>query len=73
MPIRHFNGKVRSMYVATIVRDKKSRQLFVRLGKSTQEGGNVELVDTLNGNDLKELKDRAERLITELSQKEKEA
>jgi hypothetical protein len=61
------------MYVATIVRDKKSRQLFVRLGKSTQDGGNVELVDTLNGSDLKELKDRAERLLGELTQKEKEA
>lgn len=58
------------MYVATIVRDKKSRLLFIRLGKSTQDGGNVELVDSLNGTDLKELKDRAERLLAELTRKE---
>lgn len=58
------------MYVASIVRDKKSGKLFVRLGKSTQDGGNVELIDTLNGTDLKELKDRAERFVNELNAKE---
>lgn len=58
------------MYVASIVRDKRSGEVFIRLGKSTQDGGNVELIDTLNGTDLKELKDRAERFVSELGAKE---
>ncbi|MEY4745201.1 MAG: hypothetical protein RL272_1146 [Candidatus Parcubacteria bacterium] len=54
------------MYVATIVRDKKDGRIHVRLGKTAQDGGNVEVVDVLNGAELKELKDRAERFVQEL-------
>lgn len=54
------------MYVATVVRDKKNGRLHVRLGKAAQNGGDVEVVDVLNGSDLKELKDRAEKFVLEL-------
>ncbi len=54
------------MYVATIVRDKRDGRVHVRIGKAPQNGGNVEVVDILNGTDLKELKDRAERFVEEL-------
>ncbi len=58
------------MYVATIVRDKKDGRIHVRIGKKPQEGGNVEIVDVLNGADLKELKERAERYARELGKKD---
>jgi hypothetical protein len=54
------------MYVATIVRDKRSGRIHVRFGKAAQDGGNVEVIDLLNGTDLKELKDRAEKFMLEL-------
>lgn len=57
------------MYVATVIRDKKTGRLHVRLGKDPQKEGEVELVDILNGDDLKELKDRAERLVLDLEAK----
>ena len=57
------------MYVATVIRDKKTRRLHVRLGKKPQKDGNVELVDILNGDDLKELKDRAELFVLDLEAK----
>lgn len=57
------------MYVATIVRDKRDGRIHVRLGKSTQDGGNVEVVDVLNGTELKELKERAERFVKDLEQR----
>ena len=41
----------------------------MRLGEQAQEGGDVTIVDVLNGKDLKELKDRAERFVKELEEK----
>ncbi|HTK04111.1 MAG TPA: hypothetical protein VL500_00860 [Candidatus Eisenbacteria bacterium] len=57
------------MHVATIVRDKKSGRLHVRFGKKAQDGGDITIVDVLNGMDLKELKDRAERFVKELEER----
>ena len=57
------------MHVATIVRDKAGRH-HVRLGKKAQAGGEVEVIETLNGSDIKELKRRAERFIQELEEKQ---
>lgn len=57
------------MYVATVVRDKKDGRIHVRLGKTPQNGGNVEVIDVLNGTDLKELKDRAERYAKGLEER----
>lgn len=57
------------MHVATIVRDGKTGRLHVRLGKKAQDGGDVTIVDVLNGTDLKELKDRAERFVKELERR----
>ncbi len=57
------------MNVATIVRDDRGN-LFIRLGKRPQTGGNVTVIDTLSGVDLVELKHRAERFVQELSEKE---
>lgn len=57
------------MIVATIVRDKKDGRIHVRIGKKPQDGGNVEVIDVLNGTDLKELKDRAERYVKNLAER----
>ena len=56
------------MHVATIVRDKTGR-LYVRFGKQAQDGGDVKVIDVLNGTDLKELKERAERFVKELGER----
>lgn len=55
------------MHVATIVRDKTGR-IHVRLGTKAQNGGDVTVVDVLNGTDLKELKERVERFVRELKE-----
>jgi len=57
------------MHVATIVRDKKSGRLHVRFGNKAQDGGEITIIDVLNGMDLKELKDRAERFVKELEER----
>ena len=54
------------MHIATIVKDKKSGQLHVRFGRQAQDGGDVTIVDVLNGTDLKELKDRVERFVKDI-------
>ncbi|HTM68373.1 MAG TPA: hypothetical protein VL426_03670 [Candidatus Binatia bacterium] len=56
------------MHVATIVRDKAGRH-HVRFGEKAQDGGDVTVIDVLNGTDLKELKDRAERFVKELEER----
>jgi hypothetical protein len=57
------------MYVATVIKEKKNGHYHVRIGKKPQVGGDVDVIDVLNGADLKELKDRAERLVSELIEK----
>lgn len=56
------------MHVATIVRDKAGRH-HVRLGRKAQDGGDVEVIETLNGSDIKELARRAERFVKELEER----
>ncbi len=48
------------MLVATVVRDKKTAKIYVRYAASAQTGGDVEVVEVLNGTDRTELEQRAE-------------
>ena len=54
------------MYVATIVRDKKTGRIYVRIGDKPQTGGNVEIIDVLNGADQEELSRRAKNYVENL-------
>ncbi len=56
------------MYVATIVRDKRGKY-YVRIATAPQTGGDVTVIDVLNGTDRDELERRARRYAEELSAK----
>ncbi len=47
------------MFIATIVRNRKNGKIYVRYGDKPQTGGDVDVVDLLNGGDKDELKLRA--------------
>lgn len=57
------------MHVATIIRDNKTGRIHVRIGKAAQSDGDVTVIDVLNGADLRELKSRAERFVTDLEKR----
>lgn len=58
--------KEKDMLVATIVRDRKTAKIYVRYAATAQVGGDVDVVDTLNGTDRTELETRAEGFANRL-------
>ncbi len=56
------------MYVATIVRDKRGKY-YVRIATAPQTGGDVTVIDVLNGTDRSELERRAGRYVDDLRAK----
>ena len=48
------------MLVATIIRDRNTGKIHVRYADSVQNGGNVEVIEILNGTEQDDLERRAE-------------